>query len=122
MASTSTQRQKRRDIYVRRGDTYREAVTFRVKNGAAIDLTGYTFLGHIRATVESESTIAVFTIIIIDAANGEIEIVISADTTALLPTETTASGVYDLQFTTPAGDVRTFMVGNVYFESDVARP
>ena len=33
------------DIVIRRGDTFRLSVTARVKNGAAIDITGYTFLG-----------------------------------------------------------------------------
>lgn len=104
------------DIVIRRGDTFRLSVTARVKNGAAIDITGYTFLGHVRST--AGVLLATFTITITTAASGIFEVVIPAATTAALDTDANALGRYDIQWTTPAGDVRTIMKGNVIFESD----
>lgn len=104
------------DIVIRRGDTYRLEVTARVKNGAVINLTGYTFLGHVRSI--AGVLLAAFTITATDAANGVFEVVLSAATTAALDTTTHALGRYDIQWTTGAGDVRTVMKGNVIFESD----
>lgn len=130
MPTSAPARLPRSDIRIRRGDTYRVRVTFGVPVDTndplgdinPVDISGWTFLGQIRATTESSDVIATFSIVVVDAVNGVIEIVLSAVTTAALPTSTTRTAEYDIQYTTAAGDVKTFRAGTVHFDSDVARP
>ena len=108
------------DIVVRRGDTFRQRVTAK-SGGVPVDITSYSFLGQIRSSADASEVLASFSFEIVHAANGIFEMSIAADVTAELPTESTRLGVYDVQWTTDAGDVRTIMRGVVYLESDVAR-
>ncbi len=116
---------KSRDIEIRRGDTFSETHTLSLKSASGtltpIDITGYTFLGQIRESSESADVLATFTITITDAEEGEFEVVLSAATTAALETVTMAVATYNIQYTTPAGVVKTIDRGMVTFESDTAR-
>lgn len=106
------------DIRVRRGDTFRVRLTLK-SNGVLIDLTGSTFRGAIRETAESEDELAPFTCTV--AGTGLLDIEIDAATTAELPTATIPIAVYDVEWTSAAGDVKTIMFGTAFLESDVAR-
>lgn len=109
------------DITIRRGDTFR--LRFKAKaGGVPINLTGYTFLAQIRTSEDATTALASFSASIIDATAGIFEIVLSAATTAALPTDTTRLGVWDLQWTTAGGDVNTLVTGVAHLKSDVARP
>jgi len=107
------------DITVIRGDTFCVELTVSVKNGA-VNLTGYTFLGQIRSM--SGVLLATFTISILDAAKGRLELMIPAETTAAIDTVTNKFGKYDVQWTTGAGRVKTFLGGKVIFETDTSYP
>lgn len=111
---------KPRDITIRRGDTYRDVYTLRA-SGAAIDITSYTFLAQLRESADSATILATFDIDVIDAAAGQFAMVLDAATTAALDTVAVSVAAWDIQFTSPGGDVVTFDGGVARLKSDVAR-
>lgn len=111
---------KQRDITIRRGDTYRDVYELKV-NGVAIDITDYEFLAQVRETEDSDDALATFDIDVIDAEAGSFAIVLSAATTAALDTEAMRVAVWDIQWTSPFGEVITFDGGVARLKSDVAR-
>lgn len=111
---------KQRDITIRRGDTYRDVYTLRA-NGVAIDITDYEFLAQLRESADSATILATFDIDVIDAEEGQFAMVLDAATTAALDTEDVRVAAWDIQFTSPGGDVVTFDGGVARLKSDVAR-
>lgn len=107
----------KRKIKIRRGDTYTHLVTEYDSDGALDDLTGSTFLVQLRLDEDATSTIAQFTTVIVDAANGEWEF-------SLTPTQTTAleagTYFYDVQRTWPDATVHTRFQGEAVVENDIS--
>lgn len=108
------------DITRKRGDTYAEEIVVVDANGAAIDITGYTF----RMTVDPSrfpDTAAnnLFTIsgTITDAASGAVEFA----PTALQADQTPGVYWYDVEMTDTLGRIKTIVTGKFVFEQDISK-
>lgn len=117
------------DLAIYQGDSY--DFFFRVRErvydpvlgdfvpGDYINLTGWSGKSQIRATVEATDVLAEFSVTFTDqttAPGGVLLRLTAAQTTALPP-----SGVWDVQLTNPAGEIRTFIAGRVTVAREVTR-
>lgn len=124
------------DIEVYQGDTF--DFFFRVRErewdafnevwvaGAYVDLTNWTGKSQIRQTHEATEVLAEFAVTISNQAvtPGGVLLVLTPAQTAALPPRPTAPSlppVWDIQLTNPAGEVRTFIKGNVLVSKEVTR-
>jgi hypothetical protein len=82
------------------------------------DLTGLTWHAQIRDTPNSADVRANFAVSVVDALNGEIEVILTAAEAENL---TELAGVWDLQSTDPEGVVQTWVAGSVAVLFDVTR-
>lgn len=103
-------------LTVRRGDTIRFQFTMKQANGQPLDVTGWSFLSQLRDT--TDTLVESFTINVLDAANGVLELLLPAINSASLPVD---SLNWDLQATDPVSDVRTLFTGRVKVLADVSR-
>ncbi len=112
----------RTDLFIVRGDTERLSLQiFATNNGPVQDVTGWSFLAQIRDT-PGGTVLASATITIVDALQGLVDVNWSAAQTASLPVPPTQKYLsYDVQYTTVAGDVQTFLLGNVFVVADTSR-
>jgi hypothetical protein len=108
----------KRNIRIRRGDTYTHTVTEYDDTGTLSNLTGNTFLIQMRSDSESATVVATFTIALVDPTNGSWEFSLTATQTAAIPL-----GVYfyDVQRTYSDGTVHTRFEGEVEVEADISR-
>lgn len=99
-----------------RGDTLRKTIKFSV-DGVYQDVDDWTFAGQVRAA-PGGSVLATFTIEILTPTTSGISVSLSDTDTRNLP-----SGVlwYDIQATTPVGDVVTFVRGRLTLSEDITR-
>lgn len=100
------------------GDDWSFPATLKDQAGAAIDLTGYTFLAQAR-TRASAGVAFTLTVTVTDAANGVVTVTVDAATTADIGPGTY---VWDLQWTDAAGDIRTILAGTITVLPEVSRP
>lgn len=128
----------KKDVTIRFGDSHQ--IFFRVRErvwseledkfvpGPYRDLTGWTVLAQIRATTDSEVVLLTYTPTLGNQADevlgrGSIWLDITPTQTnqvrAMNPQPT--GGVYDVQLTTPAGEVYTYLEGKINFAKDVSR-
>lgn len=114
------------DIYIEQGATFSLTTTIKDKNGVPIDLTGSTFAGKIRAYPASLTVIAVLVCTPNLANPGELDIVISAANTALIPAPNTADipqeltqYFYDINWTKPDTTVSRLLMGAVNVSPEV---
>lgn len=100
------------------GDDVAETFTFKDDDGAAINLTGYTFAAQMRRTPSDTAVLATFSFTITSAAGGTVDMTLSKTVTAGLQ-----PGVYpyDVQWTDAAGKVRTVLAGKVTVLAEVTR-
>lgn len=110
-------------LKIRRGDTFRKVLTIRSKvTKVAIDLTGWTFAAKVRQTHDAVTPLVTFTVTIVDAVAGKIQILIpSATTAALALTTGIRLPVWDLEATKSDGDVWTMLEGKVTIAGDATR-
>jgi len=75
------------DLTIEQGTTFKRVLTIKDDLDALIDLTGETFRGQIRKTPSSTTIVATFTCTLRNQVTnkGEVEILISAADTALIP-------------------------------------
>ena len=118
------------DIVIKRGDTFSlfarardkvwDAGTGQYIAGPYKDLTGWVGLCQLRATEDSATVIATPTIVIgnqVTALGSFFMNMTDAETGAI----TALEGVYDIQFTTPAAEVYTYVGGIWTLSKDVSR-
>ena len=74
------------NIAIKAGETLRETVKIKQNDGSPVDITGATAVCQIRKTAKSVDVLASPTITIIDGANGEMQVLLAAATTGLMPT------------------------------------
>lgn len=127
-----------KNVTIRFGDHHR--IFFRVRErewdelqgkyvpGPYRDLTGYTILSQIRTTADDATTLAQYAPTLGNQA--DLELGRGAVWLDLTATETGAlrdldprpkEAVYDVQLTTPASEVYTYVEGKVVFVQDVSR-
>jgi len=97
-----------------------------VDGETAVDLTGFTWEGQIRATAQSTSTLAALTVTTVTAAEGLFSISLASTVTAELPTtgETYSDYskyVYDVKATSSAGTVYRVLNGVVKVSPEVTK-
>lgn len=100
------------------GDTFTRSLQFTDSDGVAIDITGWTFLAQIREAPNADLVLATFTVTVTDAADGRIDITLSASDVAGLENSRFLS--WDLQVTASSA-VRTYVRGSVKVDTDVSR-
>lgn len=105
------------DLNVDQGATYKETIIYEDENNVAIDMTGYTAKLDVRTGYLSEAPIAEFSLTELsgidmsDASNGVIEFTFTDTQTAGLDASVTYR--YDLEITSPTGDVTRLVQGRV---------
>lgn len=111
------------NLYVYRGATLSEDVTWKDENGVPIDLTGFTARMHMRETMDSATPFLTLTTenggITLGGAAGTIDILASATATSAI---TATAGVYDLELV--ASDTITvtrLLEGIVFISPEVTR-
>lgn len=107
------------DILRARGDTYANIVVVTDAVGAAVDITGYSFLMTIdpsKAPVDNTNNLFQLTGIITDAPNGRVEFEPTA-----IQTDLVGSYFYDIQMTDDAGRIRTIATGKYKFVQDITK-
>ncbi len=107
----------KQNITIMRGDTEVFNITLTDSAGAAIDLTGSTFLSQIRYERDSSTVAASFTCSITNAAAGQVALTLSSASSAGL---TAGTAFWDLQRTL-AGVVTTLVAGKCTILADVTR-
>jgi hypothetical protein len=110
------------NLTIYQGSTWRRVIRLATVAGA-VDLSGATARMHVRATVATTTTLLELTesngrALITDAAAGEITLLVSAATTALL---SFASAVYDLEIEYAGGVVERVLEGNMKLSKEVTR-
>ena len=119
------------NITIKRGDTFSLFARARDKVWDAIegeyvpgpykDLTGWTGLCQLRETEDSATIVATATITLGNQVTvpGSFFMTMSKTITAAI---TVVTGVYDVQFTTGAGEDYTYVGGTWQLSKDVSRP
>jgi hypothetical protein len=123
-----------KNITIRFGDSKR--LFFRIRErvwnaeteiwepGAYRDLTGYTVLSQVRETTEADTVLMTFTPTIGDQNDpdqlGSVWLDLTPEQTASVD-RTLKKADWDVQLTTPAGDVDTYVAGKVAFTKDTSR-
>lgn len=107
----------KQDIKIMRGDTEVFNITVKDAAGAPLNLTGDIFTSQIRYDRDAPTAAAAFTCTLVDAANGQVRLTLSATDSATL-----ASGVafWDLQ-RNDAGVITTIVAGKCTVLADVTR-
>lgn len=98
----------RANLVIRRGITFNRTLIRKNLDGTPIDITGHTFVGKILST-DGNSTLATFTITIIDGVNGKLRLYLASGTTSTL-----TAGLYPtyITYTDLAGDTFTLLLGS----------
>lgn len=111
------------NLYVYRGATFSEAITWKDENATPVDLTGFTARMHMRETMEASTPFLTLTTenngITLGGAAGTINILATAAATSAI---TATGGVYDLEIV--AGDnvtVTRLLEGIVFISPEVTR-
>lgn len=111
------------NLYVYRGATLSEAVTWKDENNVPIDLTGFTARMHMRETLEAATPFLTLTTenggIALGGVAGTIDIIASATATSAI---TATEGVYDLELIASDGiTVTRLLEGVVFISPEVTR-
>ena len=110
------------NLKINQGETFRYKFLWQDIHGIAIDMTNYTADMQMRAFVDDAAILFELSTtnnrIIITPLTGTIELYISADDTMTL---TWPDGVYDLEVTSPTGDVTRLIEGKVTTVKNVTR-
>jgi hypothetical protein len=107
------------NITIEQGATFLRTLTLKNSDDTPFDLTGYTARGQIRRNHRSGNVAASFTCTITDPTAGEIQIKLTAATTADLPIY---DHVYDIEIElTAASTVSRILEGTVTVSPEVTR-
>lgn len=127
-----------KNLFVRFGDSHQ--LFFRIRErvynettgtyepGPYRDLTGWTVLCQVRTTHDAPDPLYVYDTTLGDQADlvsgrGSVLLTATAATTGALRTvdPRPEEAVYDIQLTTPSGEVYTYIEGAITFKKDVSR-
>lgn len=114
------------DLTVYQGDTFSK--TFRIRQlnadltlGAYLNLTGYVGAAQVRTSPSANSVLATFTVTLEDQTSYTGGVTISLTSTITAGLAVTTSCVWDLQLTSPAGKVTTYVAGTFSVVAEVTR-
>jgi len=115
---------ERTTIEVMRGDTFDIPITLKVSEPEGpLDITGYEFTFTAKHSSEQPDSEALVQVTVPAGANsqsidGEIVVPINATESANLPRGRVS---FDVQMTTPAGQVYTILHGDLFITGDITR-
>lgn len=108
------------DVKRTRGDTYPLALTLKDKNGAAIDITGFTFVLTVDPSeTPADDTANLFQIagVITDGPGGAVSFTPTTGNADQVP----ATYYYDIQMTDTGSQIRTIMKGQWEVIQDITK-
>lgn len=109
-----------KSIVIEQGADFSLQVTWETPENFGVDLTGYTFAGQIRNTVDAPNPPAAsFVFTVLDAANGVFKFGLTNAVTAEL--NLPVGAVYDVEATSPGGVKFRLLQGTVVFSKEVTR-
>ena len=112
------------DLTIEQGATFKLTLIWKGEDKQPLDLTGYTAALQVReAYTSSERLISLTTApnggITLTPDQGRIDVVIESAVTANLPAP--KNGVYDLELTSPSGEITRLLEGKVRITPEVTR-
>lgn len=106
-------------VVIEQGATYDPVMTYKDSAGNPINLTGYTFRGHVRKTVASTTVVLdLATYVTLGGAAGTITFNIPDTITAAL---TPGDYVYDMELESGSGVTRRILEGALRVTPEVTR-
>lgn len=120
----------RLDLELRQGTTFRR--TLRVvqridaNTTAPVDLTGSTVRGQVRKAALDVVKVADFVVTVVDAAGGEVELLLTDEVTAAMTcgpkiTDPASLYEYDVEIEDSVGDVAPILQGSLRIKAEVTR-
>jgi hypothetical protein len=106
------------DLYIDQGTDFQTTFDLIADDGTSINIAGYSFQGQIKKSYYSANANATFTITIIDAANGNTVISLSAaNTSNIYP----GRYVYDVKMVDSSNNTSRILEGIVTVTPEVTR-
>jgi len=115
MATTADYTGSRYDVRIVKGDDVSETFSFRDSDGEPLDLTGYSFQSQVRETPES-AVIGTFTCTPDLAESTVTRLLVRAVTSDM-----EGNYYHDMQWTDPAGLVKTLIQGRFIVVPEITR-
>lgn len=106
------------ELTVDQGSTFESTIDLVTDDGAAINVAGYVFSGQIRKSYYSANATANITIIITDAANGNVTMSMNAATTANIKA---GRYLYDVKMVDASNTVTRLVEGVITITPQVTR-
>lgn len=113
------------NLEIRQGEDFAQAFVAR-RNGAVVDITGYTIESHIRKRMDDEDITEQFDCVIVDGPAGHFYVSLPAARTVALPAgrtkwERASRYYYDVRLTSPEGTGFVPIEGAVRVDPSVTR-
>lgn len=118
------------DLLIEQGTTFKRTITVKNSLDVEVDLTGSTFRGQIRKTPSSQTVAATFVCTLLNQITdtGKVDIVISAENTALIPLATASKPlltsenfVYNIEWVKPDSSVVRILEGLAIVSPEVTK-
>jgi uncharacterized protein YbcV (DUF1398 family) len=106
------------ELTINQGATFESDLDLVGDDGAAVNVAGYVFAGQIRKSYYSTNPTANLTLNIVNAANGNVNIYLSAATTANIKA---GRYVYDIKMTDTSNTVTRIVEGVVTITPQVTK-
>lgn len=110
------------DIIIEQGATFRRVITWKDSSGSPINLTGWSAKMQVRERVRDSDVVLECSTangrIVLGGSAGTITIVAQDEVTTLL---SDMRGVYDLELTSPGGEVTRLLRGSAEIIGEVTR-
>ena len=106
------------ELTVDQGSTFESTIDLVTDDGAVINVAGYVFSGQIRKSYYSANATANLTLSIVDAANGNVKMSISAANTANIKA---GRYLYDIKMTDTSNTVTRLVEGVITITPQVTR-
>ena len=106
------------ELTVDQGSTFESTIDLVTDDGAVINVAGYVFTGQIRKSYYSTNPTANLTLTIVDSANGNVKVSISAANTANIKA---GRYLYDIKMTDTSNTVTRLVEGVITITPQVTR-
>lgn len=106
------------ELTVDQGSTFESTIDLVTDDGAVINVAGYVFTGQIRKSYYSTNPTANLTLAIVDAANGNVKVSISAANTANIKA---GRYLYDIKMTDTSNTITRLVEGVITITPQVTR-
>jgi hypothetical protein len=106
------------NLYMNQGETFTSQLTLTDSNGVAYDLTGFNIASSAKRSYYSANTTINFTVTVMDANSGIIQLSANAATTANVPT-LGQKLVYDVLIQDTSNNISRVLEGNIFVSPSV---